>query len=299
MLSAALAFTSINYHNLAMALRPICEPVELPPGAPVLAERVDTAPDSPEAGGFMHFHGVSELVLFERVSGEFIADGCRHRIGDGSIVFVPSMRRHDFALERGAKSWVLVQIDASLVEALGLRAELARLSRSFCAWPCDEGSARIGMLAEWLIDAVNNGPAGLVVPRLVELLLIAAVEAPEDGMSEAEASTAPGDRLTPVLDRMRAAPAEAITLDEAAAMCSLSPAYFSRKFSSTFGMSFTEYARVHRLHLAARQLATSARPVSQIAYEVGFSSPSYFSARFRERFAMTPREYRSSARSRA
>jgi AraC-like DNA-binding protein len=63
-------------------------------------------------------------------------------------------------------------------------------------------------------------------------------------------------------------------------------------------MSFTEYARVHRLHLAARRLATSSRPVSQIAYEVGFSSPSYFTARFRERFAMTPREYRSGARRR-
>jgi AraC-like DNA-binding protein len=247
----------------------------------------------------MHFHGVAELVLFERVSGEFIADGRRHRIGDGAVVFVPSMRRHDFALGPGAKSWLLVQIDALLVEALARRSDVRRLTRSFCAWPAREARGRLSMLTRWLVEAVRSGPGDPIVPRLVELLLIVAAEAPENGLTEPETSTARADRLTPVLDRMRAAPAEAITLEQAAAICSLSPAYFSRKFSSIFGMSFTEYARVHRLHLAARQLATTGRPVSQIAYDVGFSSPSYFSARFRERFAMTPREYRSSAMSRA
>lgn len=281
-----------------MALRPICEPVELPPGAPVLAERVTMAEDSPEAGGFLHFHAVAELIIFERVAGEFIADGRRFRLTDGAIVFVPSMRRHDFALERGAKEWVLVQIDPSLIETLSPRPELVRLGRSFCALPPSQGRERMAMLGRWLVDAAAQGAANPILPRLLELLLIAAADAPEDGTSGTEATSVSADRLTPVLDRLHAAPADAITLDEAAALCRLSPAYFSRKFSSIFGMSFTEYARVHRLHLAARRLATTSRSISQIAYEVGFSSPSYFTARFRERFAMTPREYRSSARSR-
>lgn len=293
-----LAFHAVNYHSLAMVLRPICEPVELPPGAPVLAEWVTMPHDSPEAGRFLHFHAVAELVIFERVAGEFIADGRRSRLTDGAIVFVPSMWRHDFALERGAKEWVLVQIDPCLMEALSLKPELVRLGRSFCALPPSEGRQRVAMLGRWLVDAAAQGPANPLLPKLLELLLLAAAEAPEEGESGTESTTDSADRLTPVLDRLHAAPAEAITLDEAAALCSLSPAYFSRKFSGVFGMSFTEYARVHRLHLAARRLATSSRPVSQIAYEVGFSSPSYFTARFRERFAMTPREYRSGARRR-
>ena len=81
-------------------------------------------------------------------------------------------------------------------------------------------------------------------------------------------------------------------------MCHLSTAYFSRRFRQVFGMPFTDYARVYRLHLAARRLVDGGSAISEIAYGVGFSSPAHFSARFRERFGMTPREYRNSARSR-
>jgi AraC-like DNA-binding protein len=64
-------------------------------------------------------------------------------------------------------------------------------------------------------------------------------------------------------------------------------------------MNFTDYARVYRLHLAARRLATTGSAVSEIGYSLGFSSPSHFTARFRERFGMSPREYRNSARNRS
>ena len=42
-----------------MALRPICEPVELPLGSSVLVERVEHHADSPELGRLLHFHDVS------------------------------------------------------------------------------------------------------------------------------------------------------------------------------------------------------------------------------------------------
>ena len=162
-----------------MVLRPICEPVELPLGASILAERITIAPAAPAIGRFMHFHDVAELVLFRRVRGEFIADGRRHRLGDGAIVFVPSMRHHDFVLERGAMEWVLVQIDPYLVEALALRPEMARLARPFCAWPGDLGRARTELLADWLVESAKRGAADPAIERIVELLLLSAVEAPE------------------------------------------------------------------------------------------------------------------------
>src|SRR3546814_8172743 len=60
-------FRSKNYHPIVvMALRPICEPVELPMGASVLAERVEYTSETPASGRFLHFHDVSELVLFGR-----------------------------------------------------------------------------------------------------------------------------------------------------------------------------------------------------------------------------------------
>jgi AraC-like DNA-binding protein len=282
-----------------MVPRPICEPVELPLGASVVAERVEVAQDAVDVGQFMHFHDVAELVLFRRVRGEFIADGRRHRLDDGTVVFVPSMRHHDFMLERGAMEWVLVQLDPYLVERLSLRADTSRLSRPFCAWPDQRTRARIDVLADWLLDSAKAGAGVPTTERLTELLLIAAAGSPERESAVENTESAPVDRLLPALERLRASPGEPITLDAAAAMCHLSSSYFSRRFREVFGMPFTDYARIYRLHLAARRLVNGGSAISDIAYTVGFSSPAHFTARFHERFGMTPRDYRKSARARA
>lgn len=267
-------------------------------GAAVLAEHVTIAAEAPQLGGFRHFHDVAELVLFKTVRGEFIADGRRHQLIDGAIAFAPSMRDHDFALARGEMDWVLVQIDPYLVESLAGRPEFARLGRPFCAFPGAEIQKRLEILADWLIDAVSDGNEA-TVERIVELLLIAASAAPEEDAGARDEAAASFDRLLPALERLRETPEEPITLKKAASICSLSPAYFSRRFKQALGMNFTDYARVYRLHLAARRLATTGSSVSKIGYSLGFSSPSHFTARFRERFGMSPREYRNSARSRS
>jgi AraC-like DNA-binding protein len=281
-----------------MVLRPICEPVELPVGASVVAERVAVAADAPQIGSFMHFHDVAELVLFGRVRGEFAADGHRHRLDEGSVVFVPSMRHHDYALERGAMDWLLVQIDPYIVESLSLRADLSALERPFCAAPDGQTRDRIAMLGDWLVDAVRGGAPDMAVERIIELLLLAVAGA-EPSEPIAREGPIHSERLLPALERLRTMPSEPLSLESAASLCRLSPTYFSRRFRQLFGMTFSDYSRIHRLHLAARRLVGSGAGISEIAFGVGFSSPAHFSARFRERFSMTPREYRASARTRA
>ena len=278
-----------------MALRPICEPIELPLGASVIAERVIIAADAPRIGSFAHFHDVVELVLFRRVDGEFIAEGKRHLLGDGAITFVPSMRCHDFSLEQGAMEWVLVQVDPYVAESLIMGVGASRLSRPFCAWPDERQRSRIDALADWLLAAPSPEP---VNSRIVELLLLAVAEAPEREPLEDRVDSASVERLLPALEQLRSSPAEPLTLQRAAAMCSMSPPYFSRRFREVLKMTFTDYARIYRLHLAARRLIGSSAAISAIAYSSGFSTPAHFAARFRERFGMTPREYRKSARSR-
>jgi AraC-like DNA-binding protein len=281
-----------------MVLRPICEPVELPIGASVTAERVSVAADAPAMGGFRHFHDVAELVLFGSVRGEFIADRTRHPLRDGSVVFVPSMRQHDYALGPGSMDWLLIQIDPFVVESVGLSESIPALSRPFCVHADKRTKDRIEMLGEWLVEAIGRNAAG-EIGRIVELLLLAAAElAPADPVGEADGHAHAG-RLLPAVERLRTIPAEPLDLGSAASLCRLSPTYFSRRFRQLFGMTFSDYSRIHRLHLAARRLVGSGAGISEIAFGVGFSSPAHFSARFRERFGMSPREYRASARARA
>ena len=292
-----LRFSTNTITHLHVALRPICEPVELPVGASVIAERVVIAADAPNIGSFAHFHDVVELVLFRHVSGEFIADGSRHPLSDGAVSFVPSMRCHDFALEKGAMEWVLIQVDPYVTESLILASGASRLARPFCAWPNEKQRKRIDALADWLLSADLSDDGTRC--RIVELLLLAIIEAPErEGLKDRMDLTSV-ERLLPALERLRASPAELLTLQSAAAMCSMSPPYFSRRFRELLKMTFTDYARIYRLHLAARRLISTRASISAIAYGSGFSSPAHFAARFRTRFGMTPREYRRSARERA
>ena len=71
--------------------RPLCEPVQLRPGAKLRIRRVSEASDAAANVPFPHYHDVCELVLFGRVRGSFVADGVRYPLTRGCIAFIPSL----------------------------------------------------------------------------------------------------------------------------------------------------------------------------------------------------------------
>ena len=63
-----------------------------------------------------------------------------------------------------------------------------------------------------------------------------------------------------------------------------------RKLKAQFDLGFPELLRNYRLNQAIEMLKLGQR-VSQIYYEVGFSSHSYFSSCFKAKFGKTPKTY--------
>jgi AraC-like DNA-binding protein len=281
----------------AMALphldRPICEPVELQAGSPVRVERVRQGPYSGPSDSFVHFHEVHELVLFGQVQGHFDADNRRYALNPHALVFVPSMQQHDFALERGARDWVLLQVSAGVCERLAGNPGLERLRESFCARPGGALRRRLQQLADWLLALPAHDP--LVLP-LAELLLAASLRAPT-----VTGTALPGDshglqRLRPAIDQLRRYPANAPGVQQAAMLCALSPAYFSRRFTQLVGMSWSDYVRTHRLQLASRRLLETSHSIATIASDLGFATPSHFGELFHRCFGLTPGQYRQAGR---
>lgn len=276
--------------------RPICEPVELPPGAPVRVASVRQGREATRSEPFLHFHDVYELVLFGRIAGHFDVDDHRYALASGSVAYIPSLRQHDFALDAGPRDWLLVQVDAAVGDALVRTPGLERLRQPFCARPDMQLRRRLQSIADWLTGIDADDPLAL---PLAELLLRGVVRAP---MIKSE--KLPGDaqglqRLRPAIDRLRKNPATAPGAEQAAALCALSPAYFSRRFKQQVGMSWSDYVRTHRLHLASRRLLETDRSIAAIAGELGFATPSHFGELFLHRFGMTPGEYRRSGRARS
>jgi AraC-like DNA-binding protein len=90
--------------------------------------------------------------------------------------------------------------------------------------------------------------------------------------------------------------AERVTLAAAAREAALSPCHFQRRFVAAFGESPTAFVTRLRIERAKRDLATTARSVTEICFDVGYESLGSFSARFRELVGVSPREYRRGAR---
>ncbi|MDE6130252.1 MAG: helix-turn-helix transcriptional regulator, partial [Muribaculaceae bacterium] len=77
-----------------------------------------------------------------------------------------------------------------------------------------------------------------------------------------------------------------------AAELGLGRSQFYRKIKALTNYSPVELIRLLRLKQARTLLTTTDASISEIAYEVGFSSPAYFSKCYREAYGETPTELR-------
>lgn len=72
-----------------------------------------------------------------------------------------------------------------------------------------------------------------------------------------------------------------ISLEDVSAYLGISPAYFSKKFSSVTGQNYKTYLNLIRIEKAANLLKFSADPIIDIAYECGFNSIRTFNRVFK------------------
>ena len=89
---------------------------------------------------------------------------------------------------------------------------------------------------------------------------------------------------------------EPIDLESAASEAGLSPFHFLRLFTRILGVTPHQYLVRARLRRAARLLAEEERPITDVAYDVGFGDLSNFVRTFRRAARVSPREFRRLAR---
>lgn len=85
---------------------------------------------------------------------------------------------------------------------------------------------------------------------------------------------------------------EKLTLNQLAAVASLSPIYFHRLFTERFGKTPNQYVLEHRIAAAKLALLSDNVSVADVAADCGFSTQSYFNNKFKEITGMTPLQYR-------
>src|SRR5512143_3374646 len=102
-------------------------------------------------------------------------------------------------------------------------------------------------------------------------------------------------RLLRARDAMDRAYAEPLDVRAVAAVAHLSQAHFSRSFRSVFGETPHHYLQRRRVERSMFLLRESDRSVTDICFDVGFSSLGTFSRTFREIVGQSPLAYRRSS----
>ena len=180
-------------------------------------------------------------------------------------------------------------LEPELVDAIGDRADIWQIG---CAPPLPELMV-FGELAQAAADGrsyIGLDEAGqLFAARFVEMVS--------------------GRAATPVKataqDRRRAVEAALwidahshceVDLEQAAGHARLSPFHFLRLFSGVLGVTPHQYLVRSRLRHAARLLADDERPVTDVAYDVGFNDLSNFVRTFHRAAGVSPLKFRKASR---
>jgi len=104
-------------------------------------------------------------------------------------------------------------------------------------------------------------------------------------------------KLCQLRDLMRECLDEPLTLEDLSAEADLSVYHLLRSFRAAFGETPHEYLTRMRLERAKELLTISSRPVTEICFDVGFTSLGSFSTLFRRQVGLSPAEFRRRVRS--
>jgi AraC-like DNA-binding protein len=180
-------------------------------------------------------------------------------------------------------------LSPELVETIGDQAEAWR---SGCVPPLSE----LMVLGE-LAQAVTTGRSDIGLDEIGVAFAARFVEVVSGGVPKPTRAL-PRDRRRAVetalwIDNHSHQP---INLDSAAGQAGLSPFHFLRLFSSVLGVTPHQYLVRSRLRHAARLLVDDGRPITDVAFDVGFGDLSNFVRTFHRAAGISPRAFRQASR---
>jgi PAS domain S-box-containing protein len=102
--------------------------------------------------------------------------------------------------------------------------------------------------------------------------------------------------LAPAIELVLRDFGRSLPVEELAAAVSLSPSQFRRAFKRRFGLTPHRYLRQVRLNAACELLATTDRPVADVAAQTGFCDQSHLTNELVRHIGLPPRRYREAFR---
>lgn len=244
-------------------------------------------------GSIFHRHTCMEITYCALGNVKFDCDGRAYPIIPGSAFISHPKDIHRLRVNpKGAKVyWIFLKLPKRGKDFMGLGpVETKWIARSFRSLPYKTFAApeNVGRCYERLF-AVYDSEKSDRTARQLKLrtaaldLVIALLEAGGTALSNDSDL-----RFRALVDRMRRNPTKAFSMDEAAAELKCSPNTVRALFHKYVGLPPQSFMLKCRIRRAQDLLKEDRLSVTEIAYELGFSSPQNFAIRFRQETGMSP-----------
>ena len=160
-----------------------------------------------------------------------------------------------------------------------------------------DGRKTLEVVASLLIDELQSSKAGkaFMAARLLELFCgeclrthMVVSEHDRPGWFRAMKDS----QLASALDAFHADPGRDWSVSSLADIAGMSGSRFAAKFRGMLGVAPMHYAASWRMNVAARLLSDTQKPLSDIAFEVGYESLAAFSRAFKKHVDVPPAQWR-------
>lgn len=241
-----------------------------------------------------HIHpGCLELTLCMRGSLVFECDGHAHQLLPGNVFVTQPDEWHRLSTNpKGlVMFWLFFRLDSGTRPILNLPpAEAKAFCQALRSLPCRlfKGTDRLRHAFQRLFKLYDDLPTGafrsLAMRSSVLDLMLALIEAaqtPSEKVSN-------GNRIEALIAAMRQFPEREYSIDDMARATALSPSQLITRFKQITGLPPYNFLLNCRILCAKNMLCETAKPVTLIAQELGFSSSQHFAMQFKREFGITP-----------
>ena len=253
----------------------------------------------------LHFHAIIEILYIVEGRHRIVCDNVEYFAEAGDMLLIRSFSSHELYLADNFCRHYVLQIAPALVMSIAdtKYSSSYLLSLSFssrnskCLWRREECEALgLGKIFDKLINERENRNAcyDLVVNASSIEILVNILRSLDDSPVLNDEKEDLKRRIYDTTLFIHRNFGEDISADECANNVSLSLYYFSRSFKALTGHSFKEYLNTVRITNANRMLASTDKPITEIATLCGFNSTSHFIVTYKKLQGITPLAYRKS-----
>lgn len=240
-----------------------------------------------------------ELVFVKRGDFRYPVAGQEYHVRAGEILVIRPGESHGGAghiLERCVHYWMKFRVKKAAASFLSLEKSQARLLlRSLERLPGRQfkAAAGTGELFEEIVELVRSGSGPLL--RLAVATRIAAWLTRVVESSHTPPDNHVSHEVQAAAELIRSDPSHYFDLDLFSGQQGISASLFRRTFRKELGVPIHDFQLEARVEAAKQMLTRTDDTITQIAFELGFSSSQYFSTVFKRYTTQTPSEFRSAS----